>query len=515
VGRLEPQRLRSLHALARAVTTSRSARVRFLDTECSVVERTVDVLALAYEPPRWLLATWSPDRQSLRLLDLARVRRVELTRRRAGPPPPGFDALDFSVRHLLDPEVGPPQHVELRVDESLAQIAPALISTATSERGSSGEWRCRVRTSHPAIVTAIADSLGGAIDLAAPMPTARRKAKSSSPEARLIGLASWILSQSEPVTRSQIFEAFPDDYGDPKSAGAEKKLTRDKDALRDLGFHLEMQDVSDVEDQSQQGYSIDAHASALPAIELTPEEAAVVWTAGAGALRFSDHPLRDELESAVRKLVVGVRGLPPRASAAEDLVVQGEPVKQGTLDKLVDAWERRKRIAISYWRTSSGDVVEREVDVYGWARRRGEWIFVGWCHLRKGVRIFYLSRVRALKVNTRGDKKGDYKIPPDFDIRRWSRQEIWDYDVHAPTEATVRFRGSLARLSRQLLPSAKVSTADDGARLAKLEVRNLRGLVRQALAWGPEAELVAPEEGRAMAREILSGLRASAERRTP
>jgi predicted DNA-binding transcriptional regulator YafY len=51
--------------------------------------------------------------------------------------------------------------------------------------------------------------------------------------------------------------------------------------------------------------------------------------------------------------------------------------------------------------------------------------------------------------------------------------------------------------------------------VARVEVRNLRGLVRQALAWGPEAELVSPEEGRAMAREILSGLRASAERRTP
>jgi predicted DNA-binding transcriptional regulator YafY len=138
---------------------------------------------------------------------------------------------------------------------------------------------------------------------------------------------------------------------------------------------------------------------------------------------------------------------------------------------------------------------------------------VGWCHLRKGVRIFYLSRVRALKVNTGGGKGGDYAIPRDFDVRRWSRQEIWDYDVHAPTEATVRFRGSLARIARQLLPSAKVSTAQDGARMARLEVRNLRGLVRQALAWGPEAELVSPEEGRAMAREILTGLDPATERR--
>ena len=43
-------------------------------------------------------------------------------------------------------------------------------------------------------------------------------------------------------------------------------------------------------------------------------------------------------------------------------------------------------------------------------------------------------------------------------------------------------------------------------RLARLEVRNLRGLVRQVLAWGLEAELTEPAEGRAMACEMLRPL---------
>ncbi len=42
--------------------------------------------------------------------------------------------------------------------------------------------------------------------------------------------------------------------------------------------------------------------------------------------------------------------------------------------------------------------------------------------------------------------------------------------------------------------------------MARLEVRNLRGLVRQALAWGPEAEVLEPEEARATAREILGSV---------
>jgi predicted DNA-binding transcriptional regulator YafY len=323
-------------------------------------------------------------------------------------------------------------------------------------------------------------------------------------EARLLRLASFILGQTEPVTRTRISEAFPGEYrGKPDAA--ERKFTRDKDALRKLGFAVETVELGGRKDSA--GYVIDARSSALPTIELTADEAAAVWTAGAGALRMSDHPLRDELESALRKLVVGAKGLPPRASATEDITPAGEDVDAAPLlRKLIDAWERRKRITIGYWRVGSDEVVERQVDVYGWASRRGEWLFAGYCHTRREVRMFYLSRVRALKVNPVRSQDADYDVPDDFDIRRWSRQQIWDYDVHPPREAVVRFRGSLARIARQLLPGAKLATDGDGARVARLTVKNLRGLVRQALAWGPEAELVEPAEGRAMAREILGAL---------
>lgn len=327
-----------------------------------------------------------------------------------------------------------------------------------------------------------------------PAPKSNRQ---KTPEARLLGLASFILSQPEPVTREQIYESFPDEYGG-RADRAEKKFTRDKDALRRLGFNLETEPL----DKGKVGYFIDARSSAMPSVEFTAEEAAVLWTAGAGTLRFSNHPLRDDLESALRKLLVATRGLPPRATATEELTVQGQADGPRSLATLTRAWENRKRVKLSYWRVATDEVVDREVDLYGWASRRGEWILVGYCHLRKAVRIFYLSRIRAVSVSRRRDP--DYEVPGDFDIQRWSRQQVWDYDVHPPLQAVVRFRGSLAKLARQLLPAASVTTAEDGARVARVEVRNLRGLVRQAIAWGPEAELTEPEEGRRMARAILA-----------
>jgi predicted DNA-binding transcriptional regulator YafY len=332
------------------------------------------------------------------------------------------------------------------------------------------------------------------------MAPARSDSRDKTAEARLLGLASWILEQPEPVTRERIYGAFPADYrGAP--AAAEKKFSRDKDALRRLGFNIEVVPLG----KNDTGYSIDPRSCALPAIEFTPEEAALLWTAGTAALRLSRHPLRDELESALRKLVVGAHGLPPRAAPTDELSSDATPEDDKLLVKLADAWERRRRVRIRYWRVSRGEEVERDVDVYGWASRRGEWIFVGYCHLRRGVRVFYVSRVRAVKPVS-GAKDGGYEIPATFDIRRWSRQQIWDYEVHPPMVAVVRLKGALARIGKQLLPGAAFSTDASGARVARLEVRNLRGLVRQALAWGPDAELLEPEDGRAMARELLSSL---------
>jgi predicted DNA-binding transcriptional regulator YafY len=347
------------------------------------------------------------------------------------------------------------------------------------------------------------------------MPAPSAKPKDDTGAVRCLRLAQWLLTQDEPASRERIYGAFPKEYGG-SDAAKEKKFGRDKALLRDLGFALETVELGGRGEAV--GYVLDARSSTLPPVEFTPDEAALVWAAGTGALRLSDHPLRDELENALRKLIVGSKGMPPRAAPMEELQADGDvdaTAQRKLLDKLIDAWTRRKTITIDYWRAGSGEVVSRQVDVYGWALRRGEWILVGHCHLRKAIRIFYLSRCRTLKMNGVRAQTPDYEIPAGFDIRRWSRQQVWDYDVHAPKQAAVRFRGSLARVARLLLPDTRLATEPGGARIARLEVRNLRGLVRQALAWGLEAELAEPAEGRAMAREILERLVGAEAGRTP
>ena len=324
---------------------------------------------------------------------------------------------------------------------------------------------------------------------------------STAAEARLLKLAAWLVARGEPVTREQIYEAFPDDYAGG-GAAREKKWTRDKNDLHRLGIPLIFE-----ENEGREGaYLVEIGSCTLPKLEFTPEEAAVIWTAGQAALRTDDHPLAEDLETALRKLTVGAKGLPPRAALLEADWGASPPSAAGKwLGRLADVVERRKRLRVAY-RKADGSITERLVDVYGYAWRRGHWIFVGHCHLRDGVRMFYLDRVRALDLAPAQARGPDYAVPDDFDVRTWSRQETWEYFEHEPREALVRFRGSLAALAPKLLPRASLTREPDNSRLARLVVRNLRGLVRQALAWGPEAEILEPPEGRQMAREVLASL---------
>jgi proteasome accessory factor B len=331
------------------------------------------------------------------------------------------------------------------------------------------------------------------------MPAARDTEKKDA-RRRLLRLATWLVRKGE-ATREEIYAEFARDY-DAGAEANEKKWTRDKRDLRKLGIPVRF-----VEDRGDKGaYVVDPTSCTLPRIDFAPDEAAVLWMAGQAALRTHDHPLHDDLEVALRKLALGSKGLPPRAAPLEtDATVLEREQAREWLDVLTEAVERRKRVKFFY-RKPSGDVTERHVDVYGYAWRRGHWIFIGHCHLRNAVRIFLLERVQTLALAPVQKKKHDYEIPDDFDIRSWSRQEPWDYLVHGPTEARVRFRGSLAKIAPQLVPAAEVRTEPDNARVARLVARNLRGLVRQALAWGPEAELIEPPEARRMARQMLDEL---------
>lgn len=330
---------------------------------------------------------------------------------------------------------------------------------------------------------------------------------------RLRRIAAWMVERAEPFSREDLLEAFPDDYAGDDEARA-RKFARDRAAVARTGVA-----VRALGDDPAR-FLVDRTALHLARVTFQDAEAAVVWMAGRAALRAGDHPLRDDLERALRKLTVGAHDL-PEVAPSPDPITPPPPARElcERLALLAEAVQRRRRLHLVYRGGAAGAETVRDVDVYGYGLRRGEWFFVGHCHLRDEPRLFYVRRVVSLEARpVRADHQcavpkdargGDFTIPPGFELGEWRLQQPWDLRAHAPREAVVRLTGALARRARGLLPGARLEAAADGGRLATLAVRNLDGLVRQVLAWGAEAELVAPPEGRALAAAMLGRLSAA------
>ncbi|MGQ9622928.1 MAG: helix-turn-helix transcriptional regulator [Candidatus Caldatribacteriaceae bacterium] len=83
---------------------------------------------------------------------------------------------------------------------------------------------------------------------------------------------------------------------------------------------------------------------------------------------------------------------------------------RGVFGTLFEAIGRRKRVRLTYWSISSGEVMTRDVEPYHLYNFEGVWYLCGFCLLRKEIRDFALDRMVDVAVLPEG-----FDIPSDFD----------------------------------------------------------------------------------------------------
>lgn len=344
---------------------------------------------------------------------------------------------------------------------------------------------------------------------------------------RLLDLVALLLDAKEPVPFAQLRELFPEDYGAGSREAAERKLERDKAELVGLGVPLEF--VPPDEDRELGGYRIDRKAFFLPDLKLAPEEGAALYAAGSAALASHDLPFAHDLAHALRKLALAggpiAAGAPGQAmealgtAAARRLLIvrPGDPARAGKLRALGDAVARRKRVHLAYRaapsvapgaeRTAAPARTERDVDPYGLAFRGGAWRLVGYCHLRRALRVFVVDRIESLRVSEAKPSQPDFDVPEGFDAGAAAGRRPWQWV--GSTAQTVRLRfGPGAELLAERAFDAPARSDSRGA-LLDLSVTFLDGLVPHVLSFGDRVWIESP----ALARDkALGALRLLAEK---
>jgi len=159
-----------------------------------------------------------------------------------------------------------------------------------------------------------------------------------------------------------------------------------------------------------------------------------------------------------------------------------------------------RRVVLEYQGHADAAPRRREVDPLTLRLEHDDPYLFAYCHQRRDYRLFKLARVAAaqLGVAPAGDHSG-----VDLDALLAHSVKVWLGGE--PVDVVVRLSPRKARFAAEypLVPDQRVEAAPDGAALIRARVSGTTEALRWALGWGADAEILAPPELRAVARDEL------------
>ncbi len=175
---------------------------------------------------------------------------------------------------------------------------------------------------------------------------------------------------------------------------------------------------------------------------------------------------------------------------------------EGIRDLLLTAARERRACALSYLKPGAPEPGRRVVHPYVIAYGEGAWYAIGHCTLEDAVRIFRTDRVLEAEL-----LDATFEVPADFEPGRY----LADGRVfHADTVRDVRIRYSprIARWIRERAgwESARLEEEPDGSVVLRHRVADPHWVVRHTLQYGADAEILAPEDVRALALAVARTL---------
>jgi proteasome accessory factor B len=312
---------------------------------------------------------------------------------------------------------------------------------------------------------------------------------------RLLNLVIALLATRSWLTKEQIRRAVPQYAGCESTEAFDRMFERDKEDLRELGVPLVTgSDSAWFEDE--QGYRIDRAAYALPEVDLTAEELAVL---GLASRVWQQASLAGPAARALVKLrALGVEtdddslvGVEPRVRAAEP-----------TFDPLYAATRDRAPVAFRY-RRPDGDVTDRRVEPWAVTSRSGWWYVVGFDRDRGGPRAFKLSRISG-GVRRIG-RPGGYTIPEDLDVA--AHVAGAPASVRDRREARLRLRtGRCAALRLRSTPEPDPGAdAADGWDVVRIAVEDAESFADEVAGHGADVVVLGPPDVREVVLRRLRG----------
>jgi predicted DNA-binding transcriptional regulator YafY len=269
-----------------------------------------------------------------------------------------------------------------------------------------------------------------------------------------------------------------------------KTIQRDLDYLRDeLEAPIAYDDV-------RHGYHYTEPSYSLPAIRLAESDLFAVLIAEQCLGKFRQTPLHGKLASVFSKIR---ESLPDATSASpawlsDRILLFPEPstrIAPRTWDTVARAIRENRRLIITHRAPSRKAIpeTERKVDPYYLVNHRGEWYLSSYCHLRRSIRTFGVSRISKARLldETFVMPKGMTKEKMFGDLFGI----IWNDQFH---KVRIRFSPEVAPYvrERQWHPAQRITDRRDGSLILEFTTNHLNEVKDWVLSWGNGAQVLSP-----------------------
>ena len=264
--------------------------------------------------------------------------------------------------------------------------------------------------------------------------------------------------------------------------------------VRDLTYMKDRLRAPIFWDRELRGYRLDGPFS-LPSLYLTDAELQALLLLHQLVSRIQPSFLDEHLQP-LRKLLHQLLG---PAGASDEVMkrririlqIACRPVSSKHFQAVCQAVLRRKRLHIKYYSRALDQHSERTVSPQRLLHYRDNWYMDAWCHSKKALRSFALDAIveaapvdeAALEIS---EKRLDRELGSGYGIFSGERVQI----------AVLRFSPKMARwISREIWHWHQEGAFEaDGSYTLKVPFASDRELLMDIRRYGPEVEVLGPEE---------------------
>ncbi|MBU7006171.1 helix-turn-helix transcriptional regulator [Phosphitispora fastidiosa] len=280
---------------------------------------------------------------------------------------------------------------------------------------------------------------------------------------------------------------------------------------RDLEMMRDLMGAPIVYSYSQKGYYYADENFSIPKIRMTEGELAAVFLGERLLTKYQGHPYEKEIKSAYTK----IQALFPESAvldydeiertvtfAVEDARGDGQ-ILLGHYQIIQGAIGSNRTVFADYYSLSSDSRSERHIDPYHLRFQDGAWYCIGFCHMRKEIRMFALDRFYELKLTERS-----FKRDKNFNIEEYLAYSLNLERGSEPREVTIAFDRYAARWVRERRwhESQRLDEQPDGSVILGLTVSGLNEVKRWVMSFGSHAEVLAPAELRQEIMEEIAAM---------